>query len=232
MIFEALKKTGKDFVSKPQVLLPMLVIALAGILLENLTSWTIEGILADIILYSESLAEIDFFGYIISHYPLEIITMLVTGFVILVITLIAAVSIARMANGKGFVEAVNSSVLEWKRTIGLAVFSLIVLGLLGFFWYIILGFFALIDTLTGGVLGGIIYFLIIPLILIILVAILMTKLVFVLPAFADGEKVRDAIQKSWDFSNKSMLKSFVFIIIVLAITYVVSILLTFYQFQY
>ena len=221
MILEAIKDSTKTLIFKPFILIPMIIISIVSYLLIEATSGLLENYLNDIFLYGETLMEIDPFSYILGTYPGEVILLLLAGIVMLFASAIAFISIAKFCNKKSFAESINSSIMEWKRTIGFVIFWIIVGFLFFAIWFGIVSVLDWINNATGGALSILINALFI-IVSIILAVIFTIKLAFVLPAFAEGENLRNAIQKSWDVTKNSFWNALAFIVIILVIVYLIN----------
>jgi len=203
-------------------MLPMLIVSIVTYLLAELSGGLIEKFVTDILLYGDAIAGLDPILYMLGAYPLDVAVLILTGIITLFVTVIAFVSVSKFCDGKGFVESINSSVMEWKRNLGLVIFGAIIVFLFFAIWNGALFVIDFIDTLLGGALGPLIYYLIIPIVTIILIVIFAIKLSFVLPAFAQGDKVKESIQKSWEVTNDSFWNALVFVVIVLVISFIIS----------
>jgi len=221
MILGALEESAKTIVLKPYVLIPMLIVTIFGYLINEVTISLLEGYLTDIILYGESLAQIDPIFYILGTYPIEVLLLIISGIIMLFVTTVAFVSIAKISNKKSFVESINSSVMEWKRNLGMVIFGVIVFFLFFVIFFGILYVLDWIDTITGGIIGPLIYLVLLWIIFIVLAIIFTVKLSFTLPAFAQGEKVRDAIQRSWEMTNTAFWNALAFVIILTVIAFLI-----------
>jgi len=218
MILGGFIESAKTIALKPQVLLPMLIVTIFGYLLNEATIGLLQGYITDLVLYGEVVSQINPVIYILGNYPIELLLLIISGIIMLFITAIAFVSISKITNNTGFIKAINSSVMEWKRTLGLTIFGIITIFLFFIAFFGILYVFDFIDTLTGGIFSSLIYFILVIAIIVILGAIFTVKLAFTIPAFAQGEKVRDAIQSSWEMTNESFWNALIFVFILTIIT--------------
>jgi membrane-anchored glycerophosphoryl diester phosphodiesterase (GDPDase) len=227
MILGGLTESAKTIAFKPYVLIPMLIVVIVQYLMTEATTGLISGYVSDLILYGEALSQIDPVLFILGNYPLEIILLIISGIIMLFVTIIAFVSISKISNDTGFISAINSSVMEWKRNLGLVIFGLLVTVLFFAIFFGILYVLDFIDTITGGVFGALIYFIIVVALIVVLATIFTVKLAFTLPAFAQGEKVRDAIQRSWEMTNDSFWNALIFVLILVIITVAIYLLFLF-----
>jgi len=221
MIFKALTKSTKTLILRPYILLPMLIVSIISYLLIEATAGLFERYFTDLLLYGDVISEFDPIIFIISNYPVELILLLISGIVMLFATVSAIIMIAKFCDEKGFVESINSTVMEWKRNLGLVIFGVIVLFLFFVILFAISGIFDWINNITAGFFGPIIYYIIIPIILLFLVLLFAIKLAFVIPIFAQGEKIKEAIQKSWEATNKTSLNVLVYVLILIVITFLI-----------
>ena len=123
MIFRALKESTKTLILKPYILLPMLIVSIISYLVIEATSGLFERYFTDLLLYGEVISEFDPLFFIISNYPIELILLLISGIIMIFVSVSAIVMIAKFCNGKGFVESINLAVMEWKRNIGIVIFG-------------------------------------------------------------------------------------------------------------
>ena len=214
MVFGSVGKAFSDMIKKPVVLLPMLIVTLAANILIFFTSWVLERPLTDIFLYYDSFAGADLLQVAIMNYPLEIATMILTGIVVAVITVVALLSIARVAKGAGFMEAVNDSIREWKKSLALVIFLLVV-GIILFAVVNVVGYASALNEWLG---------LIAIIIFGIILLIAAVKLIFFIPALVK-ENPKEALKLSWEFTNDKFWKSLLLIIIILIVFFVVKYLL-------
>jgi len=238
MIFSSLKETLKVMVSKPYVFIPMLIVVLAIYVLSNLTSWTLERPLGDIMLYGSELGQTDLAWTMINNYFPEILTMFLSGFVILVIGIIGILSLASMAKGDGFVESINSAVKDWKKAFALAIFILLVATVLAVIFFIVATPLMLVPATASGIalifdaffmlVGALnsvpVPFLneILPLIPIaFILSIPVAKFIFTLPAL-EKSTPKKAFQDNWEFTIGKYWKSVIFLTITFCIYFYVS----------
>ncbi|MBT4870513.1 MAG: hypothetical protein HON47_02985 [Candidatus Diapherotrites archaeon] len=222
MIWGAIEKSAKTLIFKPHVMIPMLIVSIVTYLLTDFSASLLENFVTDIFLYGEIIAEFDPFLYMIGTYPMEITLLILGGIVALFVSVVAFISISKFCDGESFVESVNSSIMEWKRNIGLVIFGAVVFFLFFVIWNIAMFIINFIDTALSGVLGPLLYYIIVPIVTIILIAIFAVKLSFVLPAFAKGDNLREAIRKSWELTNDSFWNALIFIVILLIITFIIA----------
>jgi hypothetical protein len=222
MIFKALEKSAKEIIFKPYILLPMLIVAIVSFLSNQLNGILFQRILSDIVLHGDVMSELDPIILLLTNYPTELVIMIISGIVVLFVTIIAMVSIAKFANGKSIVESINDSVLSWKENLGLTIFILAMVVLLFGIWGGAILLANGIDFILGGILSEVIYFVIVPIVSVALVIIFAVKLSFVIPSFAEGSKIREAIEESWEFTYKKFWSTFAFIVILLIIVFLVA----------
>ena len=222
MIFRALKESTKTLVLRPYILLPMLIVSIISYLIIEATAGLFERYFTDLLLYGDVVSQFDPLFFIITNYPIELILLLISGIIMLLVTVSAFIMISKFSNNKSFAESINSTVMEWKRNLGLVIFGAIVLFLFFIIWFVVTGVLDWFNNITTGVLGPIIYYIIIPIVTLVLVVLFAVKLAFVIPAFANDEKVKNAIQKSWEVTNNSFWNALAFILILVIITYLIS----------
>jgi len=222
MIFKALKESTKTLVLRPYILLPMLIVSIISYLLIEATSGLFERYFTDLLLYGDVISEFDPIVFMITNYSVELILILISGIIMIFATVCAIIMIAKFCNGKGFVESINGTVMEWKRNLGIVIFGVIVFFLFFAILFAVTGVLDWFNNITAGVLGPLIYYIILPIVMLILTVLFAVKLSFVIPAFADGEKVKGAIQKSWEITNDSFWNALVFVLILVIIAFLVS----------
>ena len=222
MIFRALKESTKTLILRPYILLPMLIVSIISYLFIEATTGLFERYFTDLLLYGDIISEFDPIIFIISNYPIELILLLISGIIMIFVSVLAIIMIAKFCNGKGFVESINSTVMEWTRSLGLVIFGAIIFFLLFAVLFAVTGILDWLNNITAGTLGPLIYYIILPIVLLFLVLLFAVKLAFIIPIFADGEKIRESIQKSWGTTDKTSLNVLAFILILVIITFLIS----------
>ncbi len=217
MIFNSLKNSALKIIFSPWTLLIFATVSLFGLLMGNIVGWAVEKPVIDLILYYDALAQSNFLFILLTQYPLELFTIIVSGIVGLVISATGLLSLARIAKGESIVDAINESVLNWKKSLGLAVFFVAAI-------IVLVGIFFVLSAITGllsGVIPDSSYLfdgIIFPLVFFIILLFAMVKLGFVIPAFVEND-LRKAVQKSWEFTNKRFLGAFLLMIILIVIIF-------------
>jgi hypothetical protein len=222
MILSSIKKAAFKILFNPLTLIPVILVIIFSYFAAGLMSWAIERPLIDFILYYETYAESNLLFVVLTQYPLEILTMFVVGMINLVVTSIALLSVARIVKGDGIVDAINDSVLEWKKATALAFF-LIITFFVGIVAFLLLGaIFNFISDLIPQS-GGILVIVAFPIIMAIIYAIIILKLIFVIPALVK-ENVKKAFVKSWQFTDGKLLSTIIFIALCVIIVYILMLL--------
>ncbi len=212
MFLKSLEKALKGIIFSPQTLIPLLVVVLVSFVSVQLTSWVLERPLTDIFLYYETMGQNNLLYLFLTQYPFEIATMIITGIIILFVTVVALMSLAHFASGKKFIKAVNDAVMEWKKSLALTIVAIIIGFLLLVAFFVINFIFDLLYSLGIEALNSFLALILMPLIIVIIGIILTIKFAFVLPAMIK-EKPKKALQKSWDFTNNKFWLSFVFVLV-------------------
>jgi hypothetical protein len=199
----------------------MIVMGVFVLLAELLSNWVLERPIADMFLYPNAFSATNLLQMMLTRYPLELTTMLISGIIMIFVSVVVFISITKFASGKSVVEAINESVLEAKKSIGLTIF-VIVAGFLAIIALFVITwiFEQLLLILGASLLGDFVGLILYPLIALILIILFLTKLSFILPALV-ADDVRHAVGKSWEFTNTNFWQSFVFIIINLIIVYII-----------
>ncbi len=214
MIVNSLKKTVQTMVSKPFIFLPMFIATIASLASMNLTSFVLEKPLSEMLLNIDIIMTSDLIAIMFNRYLFEFVIMILSGFVVFLISIIAFFILARFAKKENLVEAINSSIIEISKLLHLTFFVFVV----GFLTFVVFQIFLFVLSIVNSFLPEEINFYLtlfaIPIILALLIIIILTKLFFVMPALIDN-KIKDSIKKSWDFTNDKFWNCFLYIIIVL-----------------
>ena len=221
MFLGSIEKAVKNIIFKPTILLPMIVMGVFVLLAELLSNWVLQRPIADMFLYPNAFSATNLLQMMLTRYPLELTTMLISGVIMIFVSVVVFISITKFASGKSVIEAINESVIEAKKSIGLTIF-VIVAGFLAIIALFVITwiFEQLLLILGASLLGDFVGLILYPLIALILIILFLTKLSFILPALV-ADDVRHAVQKSWEFTNTNFWQSFVFIIINLIIVYII-----------
>ena len=199
----------------------MIVMGVFVLLAELLSNWVLQRPIADMFLYPNAFSATNLLQMMLTRYPLELTTMLISGVIMIFVSVVVFISITKFASGKSVIEAINESVIEAKKSIGLTIFVIVagflaIIALFAITWIFEQLLLILGTSLIGDFVGLILY----PIVALILIILFLTKLSFILPALV-ADDVRHAVQKSWEFTNTNFWQSFVFIIINLIIVYII-----------
>ncbi len=221
MFLGSIEKAVKNIIFKPTILLPMIVMGVFVLLAELLSNWVLQRPIADMFLYPNAFSATNLLQMMLTRYPLELTTMLISGVIMIFVSVVVFISITKFASGKSVIEAINESVIEAKKSIGLTIFVIVagflaIIALFAITWIFEQLLLILGTSLIGDFVGLILY----PIVALILIILFLTKLSFILPALV-ADDVRHAVQKSWEFTNTNFWQSFVFIIINLIIVYII-----------
>jgi len=196
MMFASLFATLMQVVTKPYFLLPAIIVLLFSAGTSMIANSALERPMIDFILYPDMLPSDSVFGILFTNYPFEIISIIACGILLSIVSIIAFMSISRLAMGEKFVEAINSSVADWKKAIALTI--------------VIIFAFLIAIILISAVLALSIINPIISLILfivaLIVIIVVLVKIAFVIPALIESE-AKQAIQETWKYTNKRFWKT-------------------------
>jgi hypothetical protein len=216
MILNSIEKSVKNMIFNPLTLIPMLVIVIVSAVSTEFTSFILERPLTELFLYYDTFMTSDFGFIFISRYLFEIIAAIVSGFIVLAITIMGFLAIANYAKKGEIFDAINKGFSNITKAASLAFYGIVVL-FLGFVALALLqGVFDFLYSIFPDNINAILALIVFPLILLILFCTYLTKLSFVLPAAID-HNVRDAIKSSWEFTNDKFWNAFVFVLILIII---------------
>jgi hypothetical protein len=211
MIFSNIFASLIQVIFKPQIIIPMLIVILAASAAGELNNWAIEKPAVDLFLYYDSITVDNTLVWMTVNYPIEIVAMIVVGMIMTVISAIGLLSVSRMSKGKGFIDSINDSVIEWKQLIGLSItlyaFLLFFVAAFG-----VIAWLGEINQLFSTILS---------VILLIIAFICTVKIVFIIPALTEktDKTAKKAIQESWKFTNKLFWKTCIYLLIVTVICF-------------
>lgn len=228
MIFliSELVRTLKQMVN-PFVYLPMIVVAIVAIFLEAITNNYLNDMLMDLALYSEFVT-IDIVAILFTYWP-TILILICASIISFFTIIVASIIVARIAKGQGILKAVNDSMMEFSKSFYAAIYILVIL-----FLFVIVG-----GTLNVGLdfiyslapseqLLNLISLVIAPLLFFVLGLAILIKTIFTIPALTEGN-IKEAIGKSFSFTNNKLIKSIVFmglVVIVYSIINYIALLLS------
>lgn len=226
MILNSIEKSIKKMIFNPIILLPALILSILVFLLENYIGFILERTLADIFLFGEELVGENFIFLILTMYPIEIAILIFMGFVMITFTTITWAIYSRISNSKGFIDAVNESILDYKKAITISIF----LYLAGFVFFSALIILTIIVNTFGIFLGemifGFISIIIMPIILFGLMLFFLTKIIFIFCTITKL-KGKEIIAKSFEFSNKKMISTTLIVFIAFFAYYLISVVFSY-----
>jgi hypothetical protein len=203
MIFSSISNALKAIVTKPLLLIAVLVSILFGKVLAQLTvvAWMP---VSDVFTLWQNNSESPIIALILSN-PIEMIIILLAAIISFTVSTIVLEFLARIMKNESVIESINNSVLGWKKAFGVSVticISVVILWLIGMF-FVELG--AINEILS----------LVLLLALFVFVVFAFVKTIFVFPSLVGEKKAKHAFQKSWGFLNtySSFGKAFLFLII-------------------
>jgi len=220
MIVSSLKQTLTKILFNPFTLIPVILVVIFNNFSGSIITSIIERPLIDFILYYETYSESNLLFIVLTQYPVEILLLLGIGALNLVISSIALMALARIAKGDGIIDAINDSVLDWKKALALAffIFIAIFLGIVSFF---LLGsIFNFIADLIPQI-GAILLLIVFPLVITILGLLIAVKTLFIIPALIK-DNLKKAIQKSWKFTDNKYWTTFVYLLAIAIVVYIVA----------
>ncbi len=222
MIVYSLKKTLEKMIFNPLVFLPGIALTIFGIFLSELFFTIIDKPLTDFILNYEVLVESNILFIILTQYPIELLLTLGLGLISMTVLVIMIFSIARFAKKESIMDAINTSISEWKKALTLGFYGIVVLFVGTVLMFIIGYLFEIIEAIITP-LQGILSLIVFPIILFGGMALILTKTIFVLPAIIDTN-LKKAIQESWTFTNKKFWKALLLIIILLIASLIIGLI--------
>jgi hypothetical protein len=214
MIFSNLFASLMQVIFKPKLVLPAIAVLLVSVALTAISGWALERPFADLVLYYDTIPQDNLLGLLIFNYPLEISSILVVGFVMVIATMIGMLSIARMAKKAGLVNAVNDSILEWRKCFSAAIVLYAYLIIL-----LVFASFASWLSEINSVLS-----IIATIIIAVIAFVSIVKIIFIIPALIDKE-IKKAIQESWKFTDKRFWRALIFTLIAAAIAWILWMIL-------
>jgi len=211
MIISNLITSFLQLIFKPKVWIPLLAMLLISLAVTQAMSIILEAPMMDIILYPNTFPIENIASVFLTQYPIEILSSIVIAFLMTTLGIVAFNSTSRIAQGTKLIPAINESMKEIRKAIGMAIilwsaflFALFVLTIIT----VIMG----INELIGLIL--LLFFIIIILVVII-------KTVFALPALNENE-VKEAFSKSWKFTQKRFWKATLYLILTALIIIIVG----------
>jgi hypothetical protein len=207
MILSNIVSTILQVISRPQILLPVIGFLIACEALLLVTGIMIDRPVIDLYLYADSIPNDNLIGYFLFTYPVEVIFALILSALMLVLSTVSMFSVARMAKNESLIEAINDSMLEAQKAIGLAVLIGCAL-VIGGFALSLISSLAQINSEIGTLFA---------LILLVLVFVVIVKTIFVIPALVEND-LKKAFKKSWQFTDKRFWKTIVYVVIAFAIS--------------
>ena len=211
MIISNLITSFLQLIFKPKVWIPLLAMLIISVAVTQAMGVVLERPLIDTMLYPDTFPSETIMSVFLTQYPLEILTAIVMAFLMTVLGVIAFNSTSRIAQGAKLIPAINDSMKEARKAVGLSIV----------FWGAFL-FALLILTLIGVVTGisdivGLILFAL----FVLIVFVIIVKTIFVLPALNENE-IKEAFSKSWKFTQKRFWKTTLYLILVSLISLILG----------
>ncbi|MGI6589608.1 MAG: glycerophosphoryl diester phosphodiesterase membrane domain-containing protein [Candidatus Iainarchaeum sp.] len=203
MIFSNLFASLMQLVFKPKIWIPLLGMLIISTATTLAMSFVLQGLILDVTIYSSVLEAQPVFSVLLTQYFFEILLVLVLTFFMSVLGVISFMSTSRIAQGESLVKAINKSMNEYQKALGIALV----------FWgvFILMIFLGTILSLVARV-NEIIAIALVGILFVVLVVVLV-KTVFTLPALNKNE-LRNAIKSSWTFTNNKFWKSTGYLLLV------------------
>ena len=221
MFFTALGKAAKTIIINPLILLPAIIVGILSLAVGNFVEYILSRPITDFLLYSDTFTNENIIYTILTNYPVEIVELLVAGFVMLTISFIAMYAISKRASGKGVGESINDAVMNWKRCVTESVFFYLLIIVVFAVLFAISWVFSTIGFAAGGAVNDFLNIILVPVIFIIILALVAVKVAFILPAITES-KLKTALQKSSAFSNGRFIPAILFIIVAAIIYWLIS----------
>jgi hypothetical protein len=211
MIVSNLVTSFLQLIFKPKIWVPLLAMLVISLAVTQAMSIILEQPMLDIILYPDMFPSENIMSVFLTQYPIQILSSLVMAFLMTVLGIVALSSTARMSQGEGLISAINNSMKEIQKAIGIAII----------FWATLL-FALLILTIIGAIAGiSEIIGLILLFIYMIIILLILIKTVFVFPALNENE-IKEAFKKSWIFTQKKFWKATLYLVLVGLISIIVG----------
>lgn len=221
MIFNSIQNSIKTIILNPFILLPALILSIFSVFLDNIIGLVLQRPLADLFLFGAELLNENIAFVILTQYYPEVFALILLGLITLFLSTIAWATISRVVNSKTLTIALNESVMEWKKALGLSAS----LYIIGFVFFVLLILITIILTsitpFFGNEIATLLNLTIIPLILSAVLFFFLVKILFVFATITQ-EKGKKIIQKSVAFSNKKMFSTFAIILISFIIYYLIT----------
>ncbi len=203
MIVSNLVTSFLQLIFKLKVWIPLLGMMLISLAVTQAMSLILQAPLIDITLYPDLFPSETIMSVFLTQYPVEILSAILMAFLMTALGVIAFISTAKIAQGTKLIPAINESMMEIRKAIGVTIV----------FWGAFL-FALLILTIIGVITGisdliGLILFILFMIILFVIIV----KTVFVIPALSENE-VKEAFAKSWKFTEKRFWKATLYLILV------------------
>lgn len=200
-----------EVVTKPWILIPMIIVMIISTALSSLSTWVLEKPYLNFILYFDTLPTDNLLGTLLFNYPLEIIGLAVIGIIMSTIGVIGIMSIVRMVQKVGFIDSINESTKEWVKALAISII----------FWIafvIIAAVFTVVSLASdiNAILGGIVIT-----VFFIILFVILVKVVFTFPALMEKD-AKKAIQESWKFTNKRFWGTLALVLISAIISFIVA----------
>jgi len=217
MLFKSLFESFVQLVFKPYIVIPAIVALLASTVFGILGDIFLEAPMIDLVLNPGVFSGANnLIALIIFNYPLTVIGTLVFGFILFMIWVIVFESIACISQGQKFVEAINDSVLQLRKSIGFTLILLAATVILFAVFWVNSEIMALINSELG---------IAIAIIITIICFVVLVKLAFTIPVLTEME-LKKALMESWKFTNKRFWSSLALIIIAGIIMLAFTIIIT------
>ncbi len=200
-----------EVITKPWILIPMILVMVISAALSTISTWLLERPFLDFILYFDTIPGDNLLGTLLFNYPLELVGLAIIGIIMSTIGVIGIMSIVRMVQKEGFVDAINESTKEWVKGLAISIIFWIACLIVAAV-YVVATLALDINSILGGIIIAIFF---------IILFIILIKVVFTFPAMMEKD-AKKSIQESWKFTNKRFWGTLALVIISALISFVIA----------
>jgi len=204
-----------EVISKPWILIPMILVMIISAALSIVSTWLLEKPFLDFILYFDTIPGDNLLGTLLFNYPLELAGLAIIGIIMSTIGVIGIMSIVRMVQKEGLVDAINESAKEWVKALAISIIFWIAFLIISAIYMV-----ATLATNINAIFGGIVI-----LIFFVILFVILVKVVFTFPAMMEKD-AKKSIQESWKFTNKRFWGTIALVLIAAIISFIVATLLS------
>ncbi len=214
MIVSNLVTSFLQLIFKPKIWIPLLAMLIISLAVTQAMSIVLEQPMLDIIIYPDMFPSENMLSIFLTQYPIQILVSIVMAFFMTVLGIVAFSITAKISQGAKLIPAINNSMKEIRKAIGIAIV----------FWGALL-FTLFILTIIGVIMGiSELVGLILLLIFAIIILLVIIKTIFVIPALNENE-IKEAFNKSWKFTQKRFWKTTLYLILVGLISLIIGVII-------